>query len=335
MGTLNRLCRSKDRHFLLCGILCVVFILSLSSCSRTGKPVIEFDQDDEVGLLSVRIDGREALVFQYGVSFDMPHYWPLNSPSGRNMLVQKIEPYPHHRSFWFADTISLEGGRHVSTYNSLYTGQETGENTFEAPFNDFIRHRSIQITQTEEDKAIVETRAVWLMEGDQPVLDEIRQLTIAALGNGEYFMDITFNLKASYGDVQFVSDDVHYAWPYLRLNTPFSGENGGIITSSTGSTGQEATNMKVALWIDYSNSLDGDTEGVAVFQWPDGLDHRWLTREYGCFGPRRPDDRSGNPFELKKGESLTQRVGIFVHSGDVSSGRIADRYQEYIKDRLF
>jgi hypothetical protein len=50
---------------------------------------------------------------------------------------------------------------------------------------------------------------------------------------------------------------------------------------------QEATNMKTSCWIDYSNTVGGVTEGVAMFQWPDGKEHRWLTREYGTFGPRR------------------------------------------------
>jgi hypothetical protein len=95
--------------------------------------------------------------------------------------------------------------------------------------------------------------------------------------------------------------------------------------------GEKATNMKPALWIDYSSTVDGETAGVAAFQWPDGRAHRWLTREYGCFGPRRPDDLSGKPFTLGKGESVTQRVGVLVHKGDVASGRVRERYYKYVK----
>ena len=89
--------------------------------------------------------------------------------------------------------------------------------------------------------------------------------------------------------------------------------------------------MKEARWVDYSNTVGGITEGLAVFQWPDGKPHRWLTREYGLVGPRRPDERSGKPFVLKKGESLSQRGGILVHKGDVRTGRVAQRYQQYVK----
>ena len=68
---------------------------------------------------------------------------------------------------------------------------------------------------------------------------------------------MTWTLTAAYGDVAFVSDDVHYAWPFLRLDPVWNGEHGGKITSDSGATGQEATNMKPALWIDYSNTVDG------------------------------------------------------------------------------
>jgi hypothetical protein len=188
--------------------------------------------------------------------------------------------------------------------------------------------------ETKGDQAWVDAELVWEMDGDQPMLRESRHMAFYFLPNGEYFLDFTFTLTAAFGDVEFASDDVHYAWPYLRLEKRWSGEGGGAITADTGATGQEATNMKVARWIDYSNTVESETAGVAVFQWPDGQEHRWLTREYGGFGPRRPDDRSGKPFVLKKGESITQRIGVLVHGGDVKTGRVAERYEQYIEGSL-
>jgi hypothetical protein len=248
------------------------------------------------------------------------------------MLVQKTEPYPHHRSFWFADTIRPEGSdRDASFYNALYGGVKTEAGEYVPPFRDKIRHRSFDRLDARGGRADIEARLVWEMDGGRPVLDERRRLVVHSLGAGEYLLDLTWILTASLGDVLFASDDVHYAWPFLRLATDFSGEKGGKITSDTGAAGQEATNMKPALWIDYSNSVEGIPEGVAVFQWPDGREHRWLTREYGTFGPRRPDDRSGKPFTLKKGESITQRVGVLVHNGDAGGGRVRERYKKYVK----
>ncbi len=310
------------------------FLCLMSAASSLVAPSsISLERDDEKGYLCVFIDGEEKWVYQYHPSLDLPHYWPLRSPSGKNMLLQQGEPYPHHRAFWFADTVRFKGGREVSFYNALYSGQKTGENTYGAPFCDHIRHVTFTRLEVYESRAEIEKELVWEMDGDIPVLDECRQLMVYDLGRGEYFLDIQFELKASYGEVEFVSDDVHYAWPYLRMHPDFSGEKGGVITSDRGARGQESTNMEYARWTDYSNTVHGVTEGVAVFQWPDGQKHRWLTREYGTFGPRRPDEKSGHTFTLKKGRSMTQRVGILVHMGDVKKGKVSERYQRYIRKK--
>ena len=323
------------------------------SAPAPRSPGSRLARDDAAGRLTVLVGGREALVFQYGPDLDMVHYWPMRSPGGRNMLVQKTEPYPHHRSFWFADTVRVEGGeRDLSFYNGLYSGVKAESGDYGPPFRDRIRLVAFDRLETAglevlsdgapksavvimkgpadvKSKATIEARLVWESDG-RPVLDEARRLVVHSLGDGEYLLDLTWTLTASLGDVAFVSDDVHYAWPFLRLDPAWNGEHGGKITSDSGATGQEATNMKPALWIDYSNTVDGETAGVAVFQWPDGREHRWLTREYGTFGPRRPDDRSGKPFTLRKGESITQRAGVLVHSGDVASGRVGERYGKYV-----
>jgi hypothetical protein len=309
----------------------IIILLLWPVFNPAETPRVELRRDDAADLLHILIDGREALVYQYAVRLDLPHYWPLRSPAGKNMLVQQTEPYPHHRSFWFADTVRLNGGREVSLYNAFYSGRKTGDNMHEPPFRDHILHLEFTRLEAKGGMAAVDAELVWEMDEDTPVLKEERRLTIHALGDGEYFLDLFFKLTSAYGDVEFVSDDVHYAWPYLRLETKWSGESGGKLISDSGATGQEATNMKVARWIDYSNTVDGETAGVAVFQWPDGKEHRWLTREYGCFGPRRPDEQSGKPFTLKNGESISQRVGVLVHKGDSKEGRVAERYALYVE----
>jgi hypothetical protein len=319
----------------LSGKIRVVFFfflfLSIAITILFSQQTIELKRDDKAGRLHVIIEGQEAFVYQYISWLDIPHIWPLYSPSGNNMLVQQAEPYPHHRSFYVADTIRLDGQREVSTYNALYSGQAIGKESYGPPFRDHIRHGKFTNLEAEGYKAIVKAILIWEMDGDKPVLEERRHLAIHGLGKGEYLIDMTFELIAVYGDVEFVSDDVHYAWPFIRMHPHFSGESGGKIEADNGATGEANTNMKEARWIDYSNSVDGITEGLAIFQFPYDKKHRWLTREYGIFGPRRPDEQSGKPFILKKGASITQQVGILVHKGDVKTGKVADRYNQYIQ----
>jgi len=322
---------AKGIRGLTCIFLSFYLCLMIQASSRFDPPKVQFKRDDKAGCLHILIDNCEKLAYQYHCSLDLAHYWPLKSPSGKNMLIQKTEPYPHHRSFWFADTVRLKGQREASFYNALYSGQKTEENSYKPPFRDHIRHIKFTRLETTGDQAFIEKELLWEMENQIPVLDEHRKLVLLALGQGEYFMDIQFKLTASYGEVEFLSDEVHYAWPYLRMPPCFSGEKGGTITADNGAKGQENTNMKYALWIDYSNTVEGVTEGLAVFQWPDGKKHRWLIREYGTFGPRRPDHQSGQSFTLKEKESITQRVGIWVHRGHVKTGKVKTMYHKYIQ----
>jgi len=319
------LSRSRRSALVLIGLI----VAALSACA--ARPEVTFARDDAAGALTVFVGGREAFVLRYGPELDLVHYWPLRAPSGRNLLVQKTEPYPHHRSFWFADTVRIAGGeRDLSFYNALTSGVRTEAGDYVPPFRDRVRLVSFPRIFVTKARAEIVAELVWESDG-RPVLDERRALVVHSLGGGEYLLDLTWTLTPSAGDVLFTSDDVHYAWPYLRLDPVWSGDRGGKIVSDTGATGEQATTMKPALWIDYSNTVEGVAEGVAVFQWPDGADHRWLTREYGCFGPRRPDDRSGKPFTLEPGASLTQRVGVLVHQGDVAGGRVRTRYEKYVR----
>jgi hypothetical protein len=297
-------------------------------------PSVKLQRDDKAGQLRVLIGGKEAFVYQYAEALDLPHYWPMRSPEGKNMLVQMTEPYPHHRSFWFADTVKLDGGRDASLYNAYYSGREVEPKVkYAPPFKDRIRHAEFTRLEAKGARAVVDARLLWEMDGRTPILDERRTLVVHALGEGEYLLDLAFVLTAVGNEVAFVSDDVHYAWPYLRLEKRWSGENGGKITNDAGAEGEKATNMTFAKWVDYSNAVEGESAGAAVFQYPDWANHRWLTREYGCFGPRRPDGVSGRPFVLKKSGAIKQRVGVLVHKGDAKTGRVAERYDAYIKDR--
>lgn len=291
-------------------------------------------RDDVKGRLLVRSDGREAFTYCYGSDLDLPHYYPLRSPSGKSLTVECPKMDPHHRSVWFADTAQLKGGRKVSFYMGVYSRLDRKDP--KSPLRDRIRHVKFLEEKAAGDRATIKDQLLWEADlGKTPVLDETRTLDVVRLGGGEYFLDLRFELKAAYGDVAFVSDAVHYAWPYVEMDRPFCGQKKGLITNSEGGTHEKGTHDRPAHWVDYSNTVDGVTEGLAILDAPGtAYPHRWLTREYGCFGPRRVDAKSGKPFTLKQGESLKQRVGILVHSGDVNTGRVKERYQQYAEGKL-
>lgn len=316
--------RRRDAGFLAALALGML----VTQIGLAAEPRVEVRRDDPRAEVVFLIDGREAVTYRHGTDVDLPHFYPLRSPSGRALTVDKTEPYPHHRSLWFADTVELAGRRKVSLYDAYYSRREGKDE--KGAFRDRVRHVDFSLGDVEGNRASAVMRLVWEMDEKVPVVDERRELKFVALGDGEYFMDLTFTLTASYGDVRFVSDAVHYAWPYVRMAKEWSVDEGGTIVDSNGGKNQSQTNGKVAQWVDYSNTVAGRTEGLALLSHPGNAHpHRWLTRDYGTFGPRREDSKSGRPFVLSKGESLSQRVGVLVHRGDVLGGRVAERYKDY------
>ena len=322
-------------------LLFAAFIFGAATTARCAEAVaganvpVEFKNDEAKGQLQILIGGKEALVYCYGKEVDLPHFYPVRSPSGKSMTVQQTEPYPHHRSFWFTDTVQLEGQRQASFYNALYSGVGDKKNP-KPPFRDHIRHVAFTAQRSGNKEAGLGMKLMWEMdEGRIPVLDEARQLRVVALGDGEYFLDLQFTLTANHGDVTFRSDAVHYAWPFIRLNDDFSAKGGGLLVNSEGQTGQTNTNMKLAKWVDFSRAGASDAEGLAMFSHPSNEHpHAWLTRDYGCIGPRRIESKSGKPFTLKQGESIGTRSGVLIHKGDVKSGKVAERYQAYADGKL-
>ncbi len=325
------------RH-LLATACCLMLSASVGAETAGTSSTFTLKADDATGQLNAALDDSSIFLYNYGEEWNLPHFYPFNTPSGKNLLVQITEPYPHHRAFWVSDTVMRDGVK-GDIYNGYYSGVKTGKKTFGPPFNTAVRHMSFDLTTSTPGMAAIKEHLVWETQrttSTYPLLDEHRDIKLVALAGGDYLVDFSFRLEAKYGDVKFISDPVHYSWPYLRLNSTFSGTDGGVITTDSGATGQEATNLKPALWIDYSNTVDGETEGVAMFQWPYKVDEprKWLTRDYGTFGPRRPDSQSGKPFTLKHGDSLAQRVGVFVHRGDVKTGNIGEVYQQFVDEKL-
>lgn len=302
---------------------CLAAVLAVAALAAAGDADVELKRDDAKHVLAVSIAGKKALEYHYDTDHFLPYFHPVLSPSGKKLTVRLTKPYPHHRSFWVADRVQLDGHPAVNFYAAYYKNEHR------------IRHDAFTACEVRDGLAVLGMRLVWELNRKTPVLAESRDIRIKPLGDGQWFMDLRFKVAADYGDVHFVSDAVHYAWPYVRMHPQFSVQQGGTLVNSEGGVNQKGTHGKLARWCDYANTVEGATEGLAFFSHGENAHpHRWLTRDYGCFGPRRPDARSGKKFTLKQGEALTMRVGILVHNGDAKTARVAERYQDYLDGPL-
>lgn len=307
------------------------------SASSTDR----IDIRQEADQLTVSVDGQVALVYQFGQSVDLPHFDPFNSPSGRAMTVKITDPYPHHRSFWVADErVQLEGQSEAAGfYNALYSGVKDKQKSKWpiAPFQRRIVHVEFSDFKTSGDVAEFNEKLTWI-NGEVPYLDELRQYRFRALDDGQYFLDFSFQLRASYGKVTIKRDASHYAIPYIRMNETFNVETGGgKIINSAGGENQAGTHNQLADWVDYSAPLADSKghEGLACFLHPSQQPpHLWLTRDYGTWGPRGPTGFHNATFSIAKGDSYDQRVGLLIHKGDAQTGNVASRYQAYCDGKL-
>lgn len=291
---------------------------------------LRIDRDDAHGRVTVLAADREVLSWRFGAEFAIPHWFPLKSPSGKDLVIQHPDPYPHHRAMWIADRVQLGDGEVVDFYHCFKNQIDPKDAS--RGYKHLIRQTAMPVCEVQAGKAVITSVLQWLISGN-PVLDDERSLVVTGLDGGDALLDLAWTLRASHGPVTFHSDQVHYAWPYLRVHPQFCVDKGGAVVDDTGRSGQKATNERYAGWMDYSGTVDGVTEGVAVFLPQDGEWHKWLTRDYGCFGPRRPDALSGTRFQLAKGEALGGRVRIFVHRGDAAAAGVAARYRDFVEGR--
>jgi hypothetical protein len=289
------------------------------------------ENDAERGRIVLRTAAGEVLGWSYGAEQAIPHWFPLASPSGRELLVQHPDPYPHHCAMWIADRVQLADGPVVDFYHC--TRNQKDPDDAGAGYRHLIRQRSVRRCELADGKAVVTVELQWLVDGTTPVLDDTRTFALTPLAGNESQLDLEFTLRAAHGPVTFHSDQVHYAWPLLRVHPQFSAANGGTLVDDQGRAGQRSTNEQYARWMDYSNTIDGVTEGLAILLPAGAGPRRWLTRDYGCFGPRRPDPQNGTRFVLQPGAELRGAVRILVHRGDAVSGRVAERYRDYVEGR--
>ncbi len=106
----------------------------------------------------------------------------------------------------------------------------------------------------------------------------------------------------------------------VRMATPLTEKNGGLITSSTGATTAKATWGQLADWCDYSGTVNGVRTGVKII--PDPANFRpcwWHNRDYGVFVANpfgRAAMKQGAPgrVEVKQGETHRMKFTVILHS---------------------
>jgi hypothetical protein len=288
----------------------------------------EFSVEKADDGVTVRVNGQ--LMTRYVTqSGPKPILFPLIGPTGKEMTrgypMRAVTPderadHPHHRSFWFT---------HGDVNGVDFWSENKNHGTI--VHRDFVKLEG-------GSQAVIVTRNDWLAPDGKRVCEDERSFTFGANESARW-IDVVLVVKATDGDVTF-GDTKEGAFGVRVAGTmDVTAKKGGQIVNDQGLVNEAAWGQPAA-WVDYHGPVDGQTVGIAILNHPTSFRYpnHWHVRTYGLF--------TANPFGLhdfpggkelngahtiKKGEAMTLKYRVLLHTGDEKQGRVAEQFAEYSK----
>jgi hypothetical protein len=106
-------------------------------------------------------------------------------------------------------------------------------------------------------------------------------------------------------------------------------DGGGTIRNSEGAVNESGVFWKPARWVDYSGPVaPARTEGLTLFDHPSNPNHPAVfhVRNDGWMGP---SFTFAQPRQLKRGETLRLRYGVYVHAGPVATAELEKAWRRF------
>ena len=124
----------------------------------------------------------------------------------------------------------------------------------------------------------------------------------------------------------------------VRIASPLCVKDaGGEIRTSSGQRNEKEAWGKQVPWCDYRGTIGGEV-GITLMPHPDNFRESWFhVRDYGLmvanpFGQNAFTGKEKSRVEVKPGEKLRLRFGIWIHSGKARSDEeIENSYKTYVK----
>ena len=241
-----------------------------------------------------------------------PFFFPVNGPSNASVTSLRNANYPHHSSLFF-------GCDRVNGGNYWQEGLERGQ---------IISIRA-DIIESGNDKVIIENECIWRRPNASAPIKDTRKITITAPSKEVFQIDFDVTLEML---MDVVIEKTNHSLFSGRMDADLAVINGGTMINSNGEKGEKETFGKKAAWIDFYGKRGDKQEGMAIMQHPSNewYPAPWFTRDYGFFSPTPmywpQNDKETN---LKKGQTITLKYRVLVHSGDTSTAKIAEQFEKY------
>ncbi len=288
-------------------VLMLIFTCALPlAVAAQHKVTAKLDKDQIV----IDIDGKLFTCYKFAGSQKYPYFWPVNGPaSGKSITTETSQPYPHHHSLFF-------GCDRVNGGNFWQEGNERGQIVSQGP----------KIIEASGERAVFTDTCLW--GRDEPIIRDLRRIVVTAPDENIRLIDFEISLEPLV-DIQILK--TNHALFSARVVPELSVKSGGTLINAEGKTSEKGTFGAASPWCDYSGTRNGVTEGIAILQNPRNrwFPCKWFTRDYGFFSPTPMYWLEDGRLELPEGQILTLRYRVVVHTGDVKTAEIAEKFKQY------
>lgn len=331
-------------------------LLTLPVCARADDVSIAVGKD----AIEFKVGTGVAAKYAIAESVAKPYLYPVLAPNGvgvtRAWPVEKGLPgqattdHVHQKSVWFCHGDVIPEGLELKVKTADPHGKGV-DFWSEARTAAGPRHGTIRCVKVGEPKthaknhASVETHNEWLTPDGVKIMDEVRVIHFIEGTEGRTFaFEIT--LKAPVYPITF--GDTKEGSFGIRVHDALrpTEKTGATVTTAEGKVIAPPVkdNMTIwghpAAWIDYSGAVADKEVGIAVFDHPSNPKANWHVRAYGLNGanpfarkqsgfPSQKD--ATEPLKIAKGGELKLKYGVYAHTGDVKSGKVAEAFEAFKK----
>lgn len=309
-------------------VLGAFLTLTFTSCAtRQPTTVSSFQVDQQSDRLIITCDSKPVAHFVFAsTNILRPYFAHVHTTDGLQVTrnhppIAGVDPVDHptmHPGIWLA-------------FGNI-SGQDFWRNKAT------IRHeRFLEAPKVAADKLTFATFATLVSSNGTEIANLTSQLTLRS-ASGSYLL----SWKATFTPLieNFTFGDQEEMGFGIRIATPLSEKNGGLVKNSDGITGAKNAWGKTAEWCDYSGVLSNRLVGITVIPSAKNFRPSWFhSRDYGLivanpFGQNAFTKSEPSSVPVKKGDSFTLHFAAFIHSTPTNqSPDITGAYKTFTNEK--
>ncbi len=280
--------------------------------------------------VQIEIDGEHFTTLNLAAAQAKPYFHPVYAPGKTQVVRDEVfGPEEQQRD---DNKTNLGHFHHKGLWVALDTINEEKLNYWHEKHK--IANQSVEITPQGKN-VVLQVVNHWLDDAEKPLLKETTRYTITP----ERLITCELQLTAIDKPVTF--GDTKEGLLAVRLQKSLRANETGTISNADGKEGEAACWGIPSPWLDYSGQVDGKQVGISFFDDPGNFrPSRYHVRAYGLlamnpFGESNYTNKKEEPKEvtLQPGESVKLRYGVYVHTGDVNSGKVAEQFQKFLSTK--